>query len=423
MLTRFALVPLLLALSFPTCKKNAQISAGPQASGPTPAASAAPATPQATAAPKKPPIDQAAQTVIFGYHRFVNKVRRPDTEITPEAFEAQMKELKDRGVAVIGMQDFLAWKRGEKAIPPKCAIITIDDGYKSGYEVAWPILKKYGYPVTMFIYTEGIKPGRFSGGESMSWEQLQEMRDAGVDIQAHSVTHQDLRKPPYDRFAKHKLTQQEYEPWLENEVAGSKNIIEQKLGVKANCFAVPYGFYNEHVKEVAKKAGYEALFTVYGQKLTYGSPLDSLGRYMIEANKPKVFAEAVNFGGMTTGGSVPVAEIAATNITTEPADGATIKSSMPLLKANVSPFGAIDPGSIQMRVSGLGLVPANYDAKTQTVSYQVTQKLRDKSCTVILGAKAGGKKVETHWSFTIDENAKASASPAPAASPVATPKS
>jgi hypothetical protein len=94
-----------------------------------------------------------------------------------------------------------------------------------------------------------------------------------------------------------------------------------------------------------------------------------------------------------------------------------------LLKANVTPFGAIDPGSIQMRVSGLGLVPANYDAKTQTVSYQVTQKLRDKSCTVILGAKAGGKKVETHWSFTIDENAKATASPAPAAPPVATPKS
>ena len=125
------------------------------------------------------------------------------------------------------------------------------------------------------------------------------MRDAGVDIQAHSVTHQDLRKPPYDRFTKKRLPQSEYESWLENEVAGSKQIIEQKLGVKVNCFAVPYGFYNEHVKEVAIKAGYEALFTVYGQKLTYGSPMDSLGRYMIEANKPKVFADAIDFGGMT----------------------------------------------------------------------------------------------------------------------------
>ena len=67
---------------------------------------------------------------------------------------------------------------------------------------AWPILKKYGYPVTMFIYTEGIRPGHYGGGESMSWEQLAEMRDAGVDIQAHTATHQDLRKPPYDKVAR-----------------------------------------------------------------------------------------------------------------------------------------------------------------------------------------------------------------------------
>ena len=77
------------------------------------------------------------------------------------------------------MQDFLAWKRGEKSIPPRAAIITIDDGWKTGYEVAWPILKKFGYPFTLFIYTEGIKGGKFGGGAAMSWEQLAEMRDAG----------------------------------------------------------------------------------------------------------------------------------------------------------------------------------------------------------------------------------------------------
>ena len=56
-----------------------------------------------------------------------------------------------------------------------------------------------------------------------------------------------------------------------------------------------------------------------------------------------------------------------------------------------------------MRISGLGLVPATYDEKTQTVSYQVTQKLRDKSCTVIISAKSGPKKVEASWSFSIDD--------------------
>ena len=423
MLTRFALVPLLLALSFPTCKKNAKLSSTPQSSRPSPAASAAATpAPQATATPNaKPPIDQSAQVIILGYHRFEKTVHRPDTEMTPEMFENQMKELKEKNVPVIGMQDFLAWKRGEKNIPPRAAIVTFDDGWKSQYEVGWPIMKKYGYPFTLFIYTEGVKGMHYGGGAAMSWEMLAELRDAGVDIQAHSATHQDLRKP-YDKLQKKRLNPDEYQQFLNREVIESKQLLESKLGIKVNCFAVPFGYINDQVREFIKKAGYEAVFTVYGQRLTYGAPNDSLGRYLLEGNKPKVFAEAINFTGATSGGAAPVAEIAPTNIPTEPADGATVRSSMPLLKANVSAFGAVDPASIQMRVSGLGLVPAAYDAKTQTISYQVTQKLRDKTCTVILGAKAGGKKVETHWSFTIDESAKASVSPVPVASPVATPK-
>jgi peptidoglycan/xylan/chitin deacetylase (PgdA/CDA1 family) len=414
MLNRFALIPLLLALSFLACKKRENSANKGSILNPVGSPSVAAATPATPApTPRKPVVDQSAETVVFGYHRFVNKVKRPDTEITPAAFEAQMQELKDRGIAVIGMQDLLAWKRCEKNIPPHCAIITIDDGYKSGYEVAWPILKKYGYPFTMFIYTEGVRGGHFGGGEAITWELLAEMRDAGVDIEAHSATHQDLRKP-YDKVARHKLSPPEYEQWLENEVAGSKQTLEQKLGIRVNCFAVPYGFYNEHVREVAKNAGYEALFTVYGQKLTYGSPNDSLGRYMIEANKPKVFAEAVNFSGMATGGSVPVAEVGAATFSVQPADGETVKNSTPLIRANLAGFGPIDPGSVQMRISGLGLVPPVYDAKTQNVSYQVTQKLRDKNCTVIIEAKSGGKKVATHWSFGIDESAAPTvASPAP----------
>ena len=76
-----------------------------------------------------------------------------------------------------------------------------------------------------------------------------------------------------------------------------------------------------------------------------------------------------------------------------------------MIKANLAGFGAIDQGTVQMRISGLGLVPANYDPTTQNVSYQIPQKLRDKTCTVIIDAKSGGKKVSTHWGFVIDEGA------------------
>ncbi|MEY2563114.1 MAG: hypothetical protein QOH88_1307 [Verrucomicrobiota bacterium] len=427
MLTRFALLPLLLALGLTACKKPATAAAPnnttanqtPAAGTPGPAAPPVAAAPSAAPAITKPAIDQNAQVIIFGYHRFVNNVRRPDTEITPQAFEAQMQELKNKGIAVISLQDFLAWRRGEKAIPAKSAIITFDDGWKSQHEVAWPILKKFNYPVTLFIYTEGIRPGHFSGGESMSWDQLAEMRDAGVDIQGHTATHSDLRKP-YDKVAKKKLNPQEYEEWLEKEVAGSKQMIEQKLGVRVNAFAVPYGFHNDHVRDVVMKAGYEALFTVYGQPINMRTPLGSVGRYLMEANKPKTFTDAIAAIATTASGP-SVAEVSSSNLQTQPADGETIKNPLPLIKANIASLGTIDPNTApEMRVSGLGKVDSSFDPKTSTVAYQVTQKLRDKTCTVIVSATSGGKKVETHWTFKIDDGS-APATPAVSAPPAATP--
>jgi peptidoglycan/xylan/chitin deacetylase (PgdA/CDA1 family) len=438
MLNRFAILCFVLALGSVGCKKSTTVaknapdpSQSATASASPSSSAAAAATPSAAPSISKPAIDQNAQVVVFGYHRFVNNVKHPDTEITPAAFEAQMQELKNKNISVIPMQDFLAWRRGEKAIPAKSAIITFDDGWKSQYEVGWPIMKKFNYPFTLFIYTEGIRPGHFSGGESMTWEMLAEMRDAGVDVQGHTATHSDLRKP-YDKVAKKKLSPEEYEQWLDKEINGSKQMIEQKLGVKVNCFAVPYGFHNDHIRNVAMKGGYEAIFTVYGQPITMHTPLNSVGRYLMEANKPKTFTDAVAAIATTAVGPA-VAEVAPSNLQTQPADGETIKNALPLIKANIASLGAIDPGSVEMRVSGLGKVDASFDPKSTTVAYQVTQRLKDKSVTVIVSAKSGGKKVETHWTFKIDDGGTSAAPPAPlptvtpaaappAASPAAKPK-
>jgi peptidoglycan/xylan/chitin deacetylase (PgdA/CDA1 family) len=425
MIIRFAILPLLLALNLSMCKKQESVSASSQqasASSPTPAAIASPI---AAASPKitKPVVDQTAQVLIFCYHRLVDKIRYPGTEITPAAFEAQMKELKDRGITVISMQDLLAWKRGEKNIPPRSAVVSFDDGWKSQYEVAWPIMKKYGYPFTMFIYTEGVRGGTLGGGEAITWEQLADMRDNGVDIEGHSATHQDLREGHAitlisgGKRTRTKVTGPQYEDWMQNEVVGSKHLLEQRLGIKVNCFAVPFGNYNEHVKEIARNSGYEAMFTVYGQPITFTSPMDSIGRYAIEANKPKVFEDAVKMIATSSGGGAAVAEVGAKDLSTHPADGETVRTALPLIKANLSAVGAIEPGSVQMRVSGLGVVPASYDPKSGTVSYQVTQKLHEKSCSVIISAKSQGKKVEAHWTFGIEEGAAGAAT-----SPVATPK-
>ena len=359
---------------------------------------APPVAEQAEPSPTPVPINRNAQVIVLGYHRVVDNVRHPDTEITKADFEKQMQQLKDEEITVIPMRDFLAWKRGEKDIPAKSAVITLDDGWKSQYEAAWPILKKFDYPFTLFIYTDYVKGGPKSGGESISWEQIAELRDAGADIEGHTVSHKDLRGGKHNA-----MPPEQYDAWLWNELNGSKQILEQRLGVKIEALAVPFGFYNAHVQEMAKKAGYEAIFTVYGQKLGHGSPNDALGRYMIEANKPKVFASAVRFGG---GGarpaSEPVAEFTGNALSTEPADNATISDSRPVIKANLGALGEVDPASLAMRVSSLGAVNAKYDAATKTYSFQPTRKLNDNRYSVIVTGKANGKKVEARWGFTVD---------------------
>ena len=247
------------------------------------------ATPAASVTPVQEPINLKSQVIVLCYHRFEDRPK-DSLAIKPSDFEAQMQALKDSGIVVISMEDFLAWRRGEKRIAEKAAIISIDDGYLSGYKVAWPILKKFGYPFTMFIYTDYIKGGPKSGGQSISWDQLAEMRDAGVDIEGHTASHSSLN-------ARKGKTDEQYLAWLKGEIVGSKEMLEKNLGIQVKAFAYPYGLHNQTVRDVVKQAGYQAAFTVWGRRIAHGADPMIIGRYAIESTKPKVFEEAVKFRG------------------------------------------------------------------------------------------------------------------------------
>lgn len=350
-------------------------------------------TPEPTPEPTPTPIDLNAEVLVFCYHRFEDRPK-DSLAIKPEEFEAQMQALKDQGIEVISMEDFLAWRRGEKSIPPKSAVITIDDGYMSGYTVAWPILKKFGYPFTMFIYTDYVKGGARSGGQSMTWAQLGEMRDAGVDIQSHTASHSALN-------AKKGKSDDEYRAWLETELAGSKQILEDQLGISVKALAYPYGLHNETVRQAATEAGYEAAFTVYGQRNVHGGDPTLIGRYAIESTKPEVFRQAVAFQGPVSGSEGSTAMPASVTMITQPMEGETISDPSPEIKANLATLGNVDPDSVTMRLSGIGLVPSTYDPATKLLTYKISQKLYARQVTVIVGATANGKKVETRWSFNI----------------------
>ncbi len=420
MTRKIALLLLAFTLPFAACDKipflkkkaKAEPATAPATAvpGTTTASAAAPASApvakKESAAPPKPMVDPHAEVVVMCYHRIEGKAGGA-LSIEPAVFEQQMQRIKDSGIPVIGMQDFLAYRRGEKNIPPKCIIITIDDGYVSGYNVGWPILKKFGYPFTMYVYLTYIG----IGGKSITWAQLAEMRDAGVDIGSHTVLHADLKfKPKRLTGSQIPMTAtvmpMDYDTWLKFELEHSKEVIEEKLGIKCNTIAYPFGLHNEKVREAAKAAGYEAGFTTYGARLGITTQPMNLGRYDVttkDAHNVDSFTVGLSFKGMAApGGDAAMVQDAATSMVTEPLSGETITEPTPNIKANLETMGELDAGTVTMRVSGLGQVPAKFDTNTKMISYTVTAPLKPSAYTVIISAKSNGRPVETRWSFNYD---------------------
>ena len=132
----------------------------PQKANLTAANDAAPASaPAPVAEATTPPVDPHASVMVLCYHNIEDKSAMKALTISVAEFERQLTAVKDEGFTVIGMQDFLAWRRGEKSIPQKSCVITIDDGWVSGYTNAWPVLKKFNYPFTLFIYINYVGTG------------------------------------------------------------------------------------------------------------------------------------------------------------------------------------------------------------------------------------------------------------------------
>ncbi len=387
-------------LSHPGRESEAQEplpSLPPPEPAPTPkAASAEPASVEPASAPtpaaRLVSVDRTAQVVVLCYHRVEGAAGGP-LSLTPELFEQHMQRLRDRGIQVISMQDFLAWRRNEKTIPPKSALITLDDGYISAFETARPILKKFNYPWTYFIYTKYIG----SGGKSVSWEQLAALRDEGVEIGCHTISHKSLRQSGGK-------SPEAYDAWLRDEIIGSKQIIEKKLGVRCAVFAYPEGHWNAKVLDVVKAAGYEASFTVYGQRVTHGAHADRIGRYAWLGKRPQDMEQALNFSGpLSSSDDEPpaAAELAAAMLLTQPMNGDSTAETAPLLKANLSSLGTFDDKTLTMRLSSVGLVQFKYDAENKIIEARPKQPLKPGEYTVVVSAKAGEKKVETQWSFKV----------------------
>jgi hypothetical protein len=103
---------------------------------------------------------------------------------------------------------------------------------------------------------------------------------------------------------------------------------------------------------------------------------------------------------------------------TQPMNGETVTDPKPLIKANLAAMGALDAGTVTMRISGLGLVASTYDEASGNIAYTPTQPLKVGGYRVIVSAKSNGRPVETGWNFSFSPDG---IPPAVEATPAATP--
>jgi len=125
---------------------------------------------------------------ILTYYRF-SKNKTGELTVAQAAFEEQMRFLKENGYRVITLDQLLDFLDFKCQLPEKSVVITFDDGWRSLYDFAFPILKDYGFPATLFIYTD------FMGGrKALSWEQISILSKNGFDIQCKTKTHRNMAK-------------------------------------------------------------------------------------------------------------------------------------------------------------------------------------------------------------------------------------
>ncbi len=182
--------------------------------------------------------------------------------VSPEVFAAQMKYLADNSFQVISLDDLLQWKETNHPIPPKCIILSFDDGFEDNYLHAFPVVAKYSFKAVLSVITVFInsqKPfswikqsvaSKRTGrpvGLPLKSQQLKEMSENGITIASHTRSHLSFSRLEKKRVAE--------------EVFLSKKELEEIVGKRVKYLAYPYGSwgnFNDRDKKIVRSAGYEA---------------------------------------------------------------------------------------------------------------------------------------------------------------------
>jgi peptidoglycan/xylan/chitin deacetylase (PgdA/CDA1 family) len=216
---------------------------------------------------------------ILVYHSISEDPLNPFS-VSPEDFEEQVRFLSQE-YNVISLEELVACITDNgREIPPDSVVITFDDGFKDNYIYAYPVLRKYGVPATIFVITERLEPSgapQFAAkdqtsGLYLSWDQVIEMSRDGVSIGSHTCTHPWLTDVTLEQARR--------------EIVESKACLEQQLDEPVCLFAYPGGRirdFDQNIISIVASSGYSGACIGLN-----GTNTDGISPYLLRRTKIEV---------------------------------------------------------------------------------------------------------------------------------------
>jgi len=189
---------------------------------------------------------------ILAYHE-VDPTPQRGWCVRSEDFAEQLAFLAATERSVIPIDMLVGYIRGQRDdLPPHSVVITVDDGWLCTYTQMSDALQQHRYPYSIYVYPSIVG----SGSHALKWEQIKDLAARGAEVESHTVTHAHLihRSHP-------EMSDEQYAPWLRNELVASKETIEQEVGHPVTVLAYPYGDHDPIVEQEVARAGYAAALT------------------------------------------------------------------------------------------------------------------------------------------------------------------